>query len=430
MRSIDVGFLDRDPVEVVGSHAQAEAVEVGEAEASVAEARLRRVLCPGVEELASACADRPVEWAELGRLATVDPTSLSDVAKVDLLRALERVRAQLDAAVQGALAAVADATRDCGLDGEFARHEVAAALRLSSATAQARVQIAEALTGRLPATLAALGRGEITYLHARHLAETTAALDPTVATAVETRVLPAAGEQSLGEFRRAVEHAVLALDPAGAQARHEAASARRGITRHRQPDAMEGWWVTLPATAAGQAWDTLTAEAKATRRALRAATGADPGLDALRADALIDAICGPRRPAPPAPGADAAAEDAGEDAGDVREAGNTGEDAGARDDAGDAGEPETGRADAHDPDPLPGWLQPVPAGTALDGPAGLRTALDLLPRCRCGGAQTVAVVVDLATVLGLADHPAEIPGYGPVSAPIARELAADRDWER
>ena len=53
-----------------------------------------------------------------------------------------------------------------------------------------------------------------------------------------------------------------------------------------------------------------------------------------------------------------------------------------------------------------------------------------LARCRCGGAQTAAVVVDLPTLLGLAEHPGQLPGYGPVPASVARELAADRDWTR
>ena len=53
-----------------------------------------------------------------------------------------------------------------------------------------------------------------------------------------------------------------------------------------------------------------------------------------------------------------------------------------------------------------------------------------LPRCRCGGAQTAAVLIDLPTLLWLADRPGEIPGYGPIPAPAARAMCADRDWVR
>ena len=40
----------------------------------------------------------------------------------------------------------------------------------------------------------------------------------------------------------------------------------------------------------------------------------------------------------------------------------------------------------------------------------------------------VAVVIDLPTLLRLADNPAEMPGCGPVAAEIARQLAADTKW--
>ena len=40
------------------------------------------------------------------------------------------------------------------------------------------------------------------------------------------------------------------------------------------------------------------------------------------------------------------------------------------------------------------------------------------------------VVVDLATVLGLADNPGELRGYGPLPAGLARQLAADATWTR
>jgi hypothetical protein len=38
--------------------------------------------------------------------------------------------------------------------------------------------------------------------------------------------------------------------------------------------------------------------------------------------------------------------------------------------------------------------------------------------------------MDLATVLGLADNPAELAGYGPIPASAARALAADEKWRR
>ncbi|MGV1079386.1 MAG: DUF222 domain-containing protein, partial [Candidatus Nanopelagicales bacterium] len=47
-----------------------------------------------------------------------------------------------------------------------------------------------------------------------------------------------------------------------------------------------------------------------------------------------------------------------------------------------------------------------------------------------GGRNRIAAVVDLPTLLGLADNPAEIPGYGPIPAHVARQIARDAQWER
>ena len=42
----------------------------------------------------------------------------------------------------------------------------------------------------------------------------------------------------------------------------------------------------------------------------------------------------------------------------------------------------------------------------------------------------VRVTVDIATLLGLANDPAILDGYGPIDPDLARELAADGDWVR
>ena len=40
----------------------------------------------------------------------------------------------------------------------------------------------------------------------------------------------------------------------------------------------------------------------------------------------------------------------------------------------------------------------------------------------------VAVVIDLPTLLRMADDPGDMPGCGPVAAEIVRQLAADAKW--
>ena len=53
----------------------------------------------------------------------------------------------------------------------------------------------------------------------------------------------------------------------------------------------------------------------------------------------------------------------------------------------------------------------------------------MLPR-RQGRPACVQVTGGLATLLGLANNPAELKGYGPISAEYFRELAADGEWRR
>ena len=52
-----------------------------------------------------------------------------------------------------------------------------------------------------------------------------------------------------------------------------------------------------------------------------------------------------------------------------------------------------------------------------------------IPRAH-GRPITLGVLIDLPTLLGLADHPAELTGYGPIPADVARALAADVPWRR
>jgi hypothetical protein len=52
-------------------------------------------------------------------------------------------------------------------------------------------------------------------------------------------------------------------------------------------------------------------------------------------------------------------------------------------------------------------------------------------RLRRGRDHTIVnVVIDLPTLLGLADHPARLDGYGPIPADLARRLAGDAAWRR
>lgn len=227
---------------------------------------------------------------------------------------------------------------------EFAGDEVAAALRLSVKAATALLDLAMALTRRLPATLAALEAGEIDITKARALAEIVRPLSGEQASAVERQVLVCAPGQTVGQLRAAAQRAVLRLDPDGAERRHTARRAERRVELHPLPDGMAELSALLPAEAAVALYRRIDALART-----GAALGDPCGVDARRADALAD-LGGPK----------------------------------------------------------------CPCGA---GPRG-------------GDGVALRVIVGAGTLLGLDDHPAELAGYGPIRAELARELAADATWRR
>ena len=212
-------------------------------------------------------------------LSLLDPGVLSHGGRVDVLVALERQVAWLAGVQAQVLAAMA---ADDGSEDRWVREEVGCALRLSALTAQRRLAVAETLTGALAETGRALHRGRIGYLHAMSLAEATYPLDPEVATAVQARVLPRAGGQTLAEFKRSVRRAVHALNPARVEEQRAHAMTERRVCVTAREDGMAELWALLPAegaTAVMAAIDCLASVTSAT----------DPrSVDQRRADALVD----------------------------------------------------------------------------------------------------------------------------------------------
>jgi hypothetical protein len=80
-----------------------------------------------------------------------------------------------------------------------------------------------------------------------------------------------------------------------------------------------------------------------------------------------------------------------------------------------AGDVDAG-IDAYRADALVAWANA--ALTAPDAPT------------QQGRRPQIQFVVDLPTLLGLANNPAELVGYGPVAASVVQALAADADWRR
>jgi hypothetical protein len=139
---------------------------------------------------------------------------------------------------------------------DLAAAEVAAALGVSARTADDRVERAGDLA-RLPGTRMALAGGRIDLAKARAIVDAVATLSDDAAAAVEARVLGRAPGQTLPNLKACLARAVIAADPAAAEARRLARAAARGVTRWRDADCgsvlqwqgsdeeVEGFWLWL-----------------------------------------------------------------------------------------------------------------------------------------------------------------------------------------
>ncbi len=306
----------------------------------------------------------------LAALDAVDVDRLDDRRRVDLMIAWDRLAAWVAAVGQRLMvrvgadaraAVMAEPIGDTSLAESSAHAEIGAALRLPEQTAGNRLHVAEQLCGRLFMVGDALAAGDITFLHAAAIAESTADLSEAKARRVAIRVLPRARRQTVAQLRDCLRRAVIAVEPRSAADRAKKAHAERSLDIWPQPDGMAELRLTALAADVKAAYAAADSLARHRQRTLpkRGEAGWLP-IAALRADALLDLITHGRAGSRPAPDADPAA---------VTE-------------------------------------------TAVSRSS--RTSADVL------------ITIDLPTALGLADNPAELDGYGPIPAPLARTAGRRR----
>jgi hypothetical protein len=256
------------------------------------------------------------------------------------------------------------------LEADFAPNEVALALTLTQGGAEYWMDLAVSLTGRLPATLAALGEGTIDLNRAKLIDQYTSSLDAGLARTVERRVLVGAEHQTTGQLRASLQRAVLAADPAAAERRRQEAQRRAWVALFGDHDgtaSLSGRF--LPAAQAAAAWARICAMAKAME-----AAGAGGGMDLLRAQVFVGLLLGTLPQIPPSGGGP---EDAGPDYGGPEDAGpddggpegNGPEDGGPGDAGPDDGGPGDGGPRSGDPaNGGPGDSGQGDSGPDSDGP--------------------------------------------------------------
>ncbi len=325
-------------------------------------------------------------------LESGDPDRSSDQSLVEAVVAFRRVAAWAEA---GAARAAAALSRRAVMNPAWpplagqvsvpdaTAEELAPALGCSRRAARRLVTDGRAFEGGLAATGEALARGAIDVPRARVLVDALADQPVEVAWVVQDAVLPQAPGRTCSQLSRDVARALIVADPAGATERCRAAAERRRVDRPKPlADGMAGWWAVLPAAEAVRMDTALDALARSGR-----AAGDCRTMDQLRADLLADlvlgriACCGASRACDGSRGGD----------------------------------------DSHGGDSC----------TYVDSRAGESCEGDGSHRPRRASARArIDVLVPWEVLAGLSEEPGFLAGYGPIPAPVARDLAADATWRR
>ena len=314
----------------------------------------------------------------LAELAAIDPHTLELAARIDYLTALERQTSWLQALMQRAIIAVAGRQASesndpiYGID-EAEREDVSTALRLSPTSAQHKIDIARALTNHLPNTCSALAVGEISTAHATAIAREAASalnkgLPDSVIFELEERAIAYAEFHTPTQVGNLVRSVIAKATPREFEEIVEEARENRTVTCYKDIDGMSTVVAILPAE------------------------GAQIVMNAL--DAFVLAGDGHRS--------------YNDESGKSREDSKDGEEIDSR----DGRSKEMKRADA------------------LVEIASRYLASQLSELTPQGRPLTVNVTIDLPTLLGLAENPGELAGYGAIPASVAREIAADAKWKR
>ena len=315
--------------------------------------------------------------ATLTALVSIDPHKLSPVDRIDYLSALERQTSWLQALMQRAIVAVAgsQASESNGSDvffgvDEAEREDVSTALRLAPTTAQLRIDVARTLVNYLPNTCSALATGEISSAHATVIAKETA-----------SAIRDGLPESAIFEIeQRALAHAEFHTPGQVAN------QVRTSIARI-DPETFE--------TIVSRAQDTRRVSCYTESDGISTIVAILPAADAQIVMNSIESF--------------------------IRRAQAS--------DAIGAASPSDSRSSfaASPSDSRSADMKRADALTSIASAYLASSAETVIPHRR---PISVNVTIDLPTLLGLAENPGQLAGYGAIPASVARELAADGKWKR
>ena len=334
----------------------------------------------------------------LTSLNAIDPFDLPAAARIDYLSALERQISWLQAMMQRAIVAVAgeegSKSEDMftGVD-DAEREDVATALRMSTGTAQIRIDVARALVNHLPNVCSALAMGEISPAHATVIARESASairdgMGPAHIYSIEQSALAYAEFHTPTQVANKVRTTIAKLAPEPFEEIAERARDTRRVSCFREVDGLSTIVAILPAE-----------DAQIVMKAIENFIHAQVANESITLNAQGVS------------GADG-------DAGAVG-VGASYRAASASDSAKDS-EVQPGQHRSMD-------MKRADALTCIAAWSLQQSTVDVKLHRR---PVTVNVTIDLPTLLGLAENPGQLAGYGAIPASVARILASDGKWQR
>ena len=363
----------------------------------------------------------------LTQLVEIHPYELSPSGRIDYLAALEKQNGWLQALMQNAFVAIADDQRESleygesGVDDEE-REEIAAALRLSPATAQAKMDTARILVNQLPATCAALASGEISVAHATVIARESAPLlrggiDREVIAQIEKSAIANAEFHTPAQVANKIRTAVSRALPTECEESFARAHELRKVSCYPERDGMA---TVIALLSAPDAQSVLIAIERHLQRKDR---------EALQSSSSRNSIATQNSTSSQTSAATQNSLSRENDLANSAEIANP-------------WRVDNRRADAFVEIINEFLTSDLLDQTATDQTATDQTATDNVDLSNRNFSQqkqiknlgrkpvTINVTIDLPTLLNMAENPGQLSGYGPIPASLARELAADGNWKR
>ena len=335
-----------------------------------------------LEERVAQILTEPASLTAINELAAIDVMDLDEGGRVDLLAAWEKQNGYMQARQYEILIGVAGiepgGTENGIWDGvdQAEREEVSSALRLAPQTAQDRIDVARALNTHLPQVKDALAIGDISLAHANVIARETwriidDGIDPKTLEWLESEAIAKAEFATPGQVGKFIRKSIAEIAPENFEKVVTKDRELRKVSIFPEPNGMATLVAFLPAEDAQTI--KLAIEKRVRIKKTLDLELLDPKLqEEIESEIYLD-----------------------EKASSIR----------------------TLLADAQKADALTAIAANYLAETKDDGKAHRRPV-------------SVSLTIDLPTLLGLAENPGELQGYGAIPANVARQLAVDGKWRR